>query len=541
MSYAVLHIMKASGSCTAIARHIERSTKPDNAHAHLSHLNRDDFISYPGGVTNLGEAIQHRLDNAGLSRKIAKNQVLALNVLLSSDGEALRRLADENRLDEWAATSVRWAQDTFGAANVVGAHLHMDEQTPHLHVTVVPIVTTERKRKARESKATKRYRTKPKNGPRLSADDIMTRDNLTKFQDTYAEAMERFGLERGVRGSEARHVDQHEYYRQCQREKKSLEADVSKLSTEKKKLGREKKVLETDKEKLARDNRILEAQKSQCEEYNRRVRKENGELTDRNTRLQSENATLADRNSSLAENNEQLADAAADLYATGKQLEMQNSRLMEQTATYTEQTEAARKEAAAAQREADEAKAERDRQKKEAVSNIANIFTGSKTKRLEAEIVERDRTIESLEMRMNSQQETHRREIGNLNDSLRRQKEQHESYERGYKAQMERIDKYFPSVSRLLPAILDCESVRMSEATIKALLDCQPHNFSIGARLYDPARQDYADVGGTQVQIKSDPTDNNKFRLHINGSRIFQWFKDQWKRLTQKIKRGPRI
>ena len=25
-------------------------------------------------------------------------------------------------------------------------HLHMDEQTPHLHVTVVPIVTTERKK-----------------------------------------------------------------------------------------------------------------------------------------------------------------------------------------------------------------------------------------------------------------------------------------------------------------------------------------------------------------------------------------------------------
>ena len=86
----------------------------------------------------------------------------------------------------------------------------MDEQTPHLHVTVVPIVTTERKKKASESNAKKRYRTKPKDGPRLSANDIMTRENLVRFQDTYAEAMERFGLERGIRGSEARHVDQHE-------------------------------------------------------------------------------------------------------------------------------------------------------------------------------------------------------------------------------------------------------------------------------------------------------------------------------------------
>lgn len=156
---------------------------------------------------------QHRIDHAGLTRKVGKNQVLALNVLLSSDGEALRRLADEGRLNEWAEASVGWAKETFGAANVVGAHLHMDEQTPHLHMRVVPIVTTERKRKASEAKATKRYRAKPKNGPRLSADDIMTRENFTSFQDTYAKAMERFGLERGVRSSEARHVDQHEYYR----------------------------------------------------------------------------------------------------------------------------------------------------------------------------------------------------------------------------------------------------------------------------------------------------------------------------------------
>ena len=175
MSYAVLHIMKASGSCNAIARHIERTTQPDNAHSELRHLNRDDFIKYPDGVDGLGEAIQHRLDNAGLTRKIGKNQVLALNVLLTSDGDALRCLADEGRLDEWAQASVGWAKQTFGEDNVVAAHLHMDEQTPHLHVTVVPIVTAERKKKASEAKAKKRYRTKSKDGPRLSANDIMTR------------------------------------------------------------------------------------------------------------------------------------------------------------------------------------------------------------------------------------------------------------------------------------------------------------------------------------------------------------------------------
>ena len=326
MSYAVLHIMKASGSCTAIARHIERSTQPDNAHPELRHLNRDDFIKYPDGVDGLGKAIQHRLDHAGLTRKIGKNQVLALNVLLSSDGDALRRLADEGRLNEWAESSVRWAKDTFGEENVVGAHLHMDEQTPHLHVTVVPIVTTERKKKASESNAKKRYRTKPKDGPRLSANDIMTRENLIRFQDTYAEAMERFGLERGIRGSEARHVDQHEYYRQCQIEKKSLEQDVAKLSTQKKKLSREKTALESDNRKLEVDNRYLEGKHELYKEANERLKTDCETLTRTKRELIATNNTLVPEVTQLVETHDRLVSAKTKLSEEVESLELRKMR-----------------------------------------------------------------------------------------------------------------------------------------------------------------------------------------------------------------------
>lgn len=186
-------------------------------------------------------------------------------------------------------------------------------------------------------------------------------------------------------------------------------------------------------------------------------------------------------------------------------------------------------------------KAERDRQKKEAVSNIANIFTGSKTKRLESEIADRDRTIENLKLQLSSQRETSSREISNLRYSIRRQQEQHESYKRGFDAQMSRIDKYFPSVRQFIPAIIDCESVMLSEGTIRGLLDCQPHRFSAGPRVYDPLKEEYADVSKAEVQIKPDPKDGNQHRLHINGKNIFQWFKDLWQRLAQKFTRGPRL
>lgn len=171
----------------------------------------------------------------------------------------------------------------------------MDEQTPHLHVTVVPIVTTERKRKASEARATKRYRTKPKNGPRLSADDIMTRENLTRFQDTYAEAMARFGLERGIRGSEARHVDQHEYYRQCQIKKKDLEQDVATLSTEKKQLDTETQSLEKRKKELERGNRWMDKTFAETKAANAEMIRQNGELEKRKSELEKSNSSLTAR------------------------------------------------------------------------------------------------------------------------------------------------------------------------------------------------------------------------------------------------------
>lgn len=524
MSYAVLHIMKASGSCNAIARHIERSTQPDNAHPELRHLNREDFIRYPEGVGGLGEAIRYRLDHAGLTRKIGKNQVLALNVLLTSDGEALRRLADEGRLNEWAEASIGWAKQTFGEDNVIGAHLHMDEQTPHLHVTVVPIVTTERKRKASEARATKRYRTKPKNGPRLSADDIMTRENLTRFQDTYAEAMARFGLERGIRGSEARHVDQHEYYRQCQIKKKGLEQDVATLSSEKRQLDAETQSLEKRKKELERGNRWMDKTFAETKAANAEMVRQNSELEKRKSELVKSNSSLTATNTSLT--------------AEKEALEADRSKLIAERTTYAEEAETARKEKETALQEAADAKAQRDANRKDALSNLANRFTGSKTKRLETELAQSREEIKALKERAEQTSKTHSNEMWNLRQQLDRQKEQHDSIVRGHKETENLIQRFFPGVIAALPAIRDCIRVKMSDPLITALLDGKPRSFKTGSTLYDPNEENDVDVGNVEVQIKRDPTDGNNYRLHLGGKRVFQWSKEKWQSLKQTVKRG---
>ena len=214
--YAVCHIQRGNSNGSGLSTHIERQTKsgkpfiPKNADPSRTHFNRE-LLSFPDGVKDRNDAIKNRLANAGLKRKIGKNQTTHLCAILSGSHEQMMKIQQEGRLSEWINVNIRWLETTFRKENLVSCVLHMDEKTPHLHATIIPIVTTERKRREREGQ--KKYRT-AKGGPRLSADDVMHRSMLTKYQDSYGEAMKGFGLERGVVGSIAKHVSNSDYYKQ---------------------------------------------------------------------------------------------------------------------------------------------------------------------------------------------------------------------------------------------------------------------------------------------------------------------------------------
>jgi len=231
MGYAVLHLDKTSGNEAKMTAHIERTQMPKNADPERTHLN-EELIDYPKGVTNRTEAIQHRLENAGLTRKIGTNQVRAIRVMLTGSNEDMKRIQAEGKLDQWCEDNIDWLRKTYGSDNLVSAVLHLDEATPHIHATVVPIVTGER-RKAKEKKpeepGKKKYRKKNPNAARLCADDVMTRIKLKEYQDTYAEAMKKYGLERGIVGSEARHITTQEFYRNVIATKGSLQENIELL------------------------------------------------------------------------------------------------------------------------------------------------------------------------------------------------------------------------------------------------------------------------------------------------------------------------
>lgn len=190
----------------------------------------------------------------------------------------MMKIANDGRLNSWIDANLKWLKDTFGEENLVSCVLHMDEKTPHLHATVVPIVTGERIRRKREGE--KKYDTK--SGPRLSADDVMRRTRLHEYQSSYAAAMKPFGLQRGIVGSTAKHQANSEYYRQrviqYEEDIAKLQADVEKAQEGrntilswfgKGDLAKAKKELANKDEEIARLNKRLkefQAEKARLQE-----------------------------------------------------------------------------------------------------------------------------------------------------------------------------------------------------------------------------------------------------------------------------------
>ena len=115
----------------------------------------------------------------------------------------------------------------------------------------------------------------------------------------------------------------------------------------------------------------------------------NAEMTRQNSELEKRKSELVKENSSLAATNTALSDEKKRLDADRKKvadeiadIKADKSKLIEERSACAKETEAARKEKETALQEAAEAKAQRDSNRKDALSNLANRFTGARPRDL---------------------------------------------------------------------------------------------------------------------------------------------------------------
>ena len=298
-----MHLEKAKGTDSRMSAHIERTVHPKNADRTRTHLNRE-LVQFPEGVRNRTQAIAHRIETAGIRRKVGTNQVKAIRVLLTGSNKDMKQMEADGRLDGWCNDNLKWLWETYGEQNLVSAVLHMDEKTPHIHATIVPIVTGERRKaKQDEQNGKKKYRKKSPQDVRLCADDVMARHKLKHYQDTYAQAMSKYGLQRGIDGSLAKHISTMQYYKGLVEQQDSLQENIETL------LGLE-------------------------EEAQKKLKKLKGEINVQKMKGAAVNATTA------------IADGVSSLLGGSKvkRLEAENENLKRDTANLQRQVQAEQRE-----------------------------------------------------------------------------------------------------------------------------------------------------------------------------------------------------
>ena len=465
MGYAVLHLEKAKGADSGMSAHIERTIQPKNADPKRTHLNRE-LIQFPEGVRNRTEAIQHRLNTAGLTRKIGKNQVQSIRIVLTDTHADMEQIEQTGRMDEWCQDNLDWLRKTYGADNVVSAVLHMDEESPHVHATIVPIVQTERKKQKKEQTVKKKYRTKAP-APRLCADEVMSRANLIRYQDTYAEQMATYGLQRGIKGSEAQHISTHEYYRSLIAQGEDLQANITQL------LAKADEAQRTIDEAKQAKKVIEEASQAKQE--------------------------LARIKSAIKREQRHACMVVA---------ECEQTRL---------------KAKAEAKAEAEELKNSATKTATAALNGINSLLGGNKVNRLEKEnkelrneVEELNGQIERLHADMQKMKDNHTREMNRVN-------EQQQQEVLSLKRILEKAYQWFPSFKRFLNMERECLQYGFSEEQTDKLMHGHTINYSGRLHSNEYRRNALADNVSTQIV-----RDVRTLVLQINDVSISQWFRMQF-------------
>lgn len=301
--YTVCHYEKCYGPPVSYSTHIERKKADGREHVPYN-IKRSDLtkhnkefikeareIGRSAAIEKRLDAVRHQKDADGneYERKIRKGQICCIEIRMSASVEGMAEIIEQGRLMEWCRESIKWAQKEHGKENIVSAVLHMDEETPHLHVSLVPVVSgeskkqrTTKKRAAKDKeKAEKNCEEVPKKKRRykkkatvetlrLCADDVMTQWDLKRRQTEYALAMAPFGLERGEEGSPAKHKDLAQYYKeQYELQRGRLDELLKELA------GQEDLVKEKNREILKKDSQIREQEKELTETRSELTEKKN--------------------------------------------------------------------------------------------------------------------------------------------------------------------------------------------------------------------------------------------------------------------------
>jgi hypothetical protein len=184
MSYAILRIAKLTNktgrnSLLGSAKHNFREQETFNADPSKTSNN---ITHGSQNSKELLKALNNRLDTV---ETVRKNAVLAVEYFIGMSPQF------SGDIKEYFNEAERWLKEKNGIENVLSVTHHYDETTPHICAYVVPI----------DDKG------------KLNARSFFGGSKkLSDLQTDFADSVSKLGLQRGIKGSKARHTDIKKYY-----------------------------------------------------------------------------------------------------------------------------------------------------------------------------------------------------------------------------------------------------------------------------------------------------------------------------------------
>ncbi len=331
-----------------------------NNHYDFSRKRLNFEINGKGEIVPLGsnpvplhERLQKRLDELGFKPYMDKNNPLGISdnspnctvgIIVSGDHDVLTRLAFGDQdvdftlqkcndhvelkqgIRDWALDTYRWACDRWGAENIIGFDVHLDETTPHIQIQTIPVAKTRTR-----GRASVKYVHKDDKSKVISYKEWkkLPEEIRSNFIRTEAERREKesvsyasvWGKDKYAVGNTYKQM--HTDYYNKVGHKYGLERgdDIAMLPGEERRerVHKSKAVLEAErqaKDAIARnqmENERLEGQKEKMAGEVQDMKKQKESLEEQNDRLEGEILNKEHRREKLEGNISQLENYAAAL------------------------------------------------------------------------------------------------------------------------------------------------------------------------------------------------------------------------------------
>ena len=203
--------------------------------------------------------------------------------------------------------------DEFQARNpnlyVFSAHLHMDEETPHLHIDFVSYITGSKRGLDTRVSLKSALAAEGFTGGTRGATEL--NQWIASEKQEITSVVAQLGEEVSVKKQELQNV--------------TIEKELAEEATQK--ANEERTIAQQEKEVLLADNQDLRMENSRLESRKDRLRMENHDLKQKQLQLQTDNEELEQRHEDLQYKNSELQNVNDQLFADNHILEQRNDAL----------------------------------------------------------------------------------------------------------------------------------------------------------------------------------------------------------------------